>query len=110
MGSFMMGGTGNVINHSVQPALTSSFIEPMSFRERIQNWIMISVSTAFLSWQTNLMYTYQKKFIFDEFGIEVSHPEVTQMKKQALYLGGSHPITTVPGSMLPMWWRSEGST
>jgi len=91
--SFMMGGTGNVINHSIQPSLTSSFIEPMTFKERIQNWIMISVSKAFLGWQTNLMYSYQKKFFFDEFGIELSHPGDTQIKKQALYLGGSHPIT-----------------
>ena len=92
--SMLTAGSTNLINHSVQPAAHSApFIEPMSFKERLQNHFSVFRTTLFTNWQTDSMYEYHKEFLEEELGVEVKDPHVTLKEKVALVLAASHPVT-----------------
>ena len=99
--SIMMKGTGNVINHSIQPYPSVPFVEPMTLSERIQNHFMANVGTVYVNWMTNSMFEHQQKFLKAEFGLDVVHPSVTIQQKFAILLAGSHPITHGAWQYLP---------
>ena len=69
-----MGGTTNVINHSVQPNLMATHIEPMTFVERVKNHAISSFFDMYMRWLTNLQFEYQKEFLSEELGLEMKDP------------------------------------
>ena len=70
----VMGGTTNVINHSVQPNLMATHIEPMTFVERVKNHAISSFFDMYMRWLTNLQFEYQKEFLSEELGLGVKDP------------------------------------
>lgn len=92
--SMLTEGSTNIINHSVQPAAHSApFIEPLSFKERLQNHFSIFRTTLFTNWQTDSMFVYHKEFLKEELGVDVQDPHLTLREKVALVLAASHPVT-----------------
>jgi len=92
--SMLTEGSTNIINHSVQPAAHSApFIEPLSFKERLQNHFSIFRTTLFTNWQTDSMFVYHKEFLKEELGVDVKDPHLTLREKVALVLAASHPVT-----------------
>ena len=70
----IMGGTTNVINHSIQPTLLAPHIEPMTFVERLKNHAISSFFDAYWRWWTHLQFEYQGEFLREELGLEVKEP------------------------------------
>jgi len=92
--SMLTEGSTNIINHSVQPSAHSApFIEPLSFKERLQNHFSNLRNTLFTNWQTDSMFAYHKEFLKEELGVEVKDPHLTLREKVALVLAASHPVT-----------------
>ena len=88
-----MGGSGNTINHSIQPYIAVPFLEPMTFLERMSNHAMIYFIDIFMNWLTASQFEYQKEFLSSQLGVEVVHPGITMREKLALVVAASHPIT-----------------
>ena len=88
-----MGGSGNTINHSIQPYLAVPFIEPMTFLDRMANHAMIYFIDMFMDWLTASQFEYQKEFLSSELGVDVVNPRITMRDKLALVVASSHPIT-----------------
>ena len=95
-----MKGSGNVINHSIQPYLGVPYLEPMTFLQRLSNHGIIFVGGYFLDWQTNAIFAYQKEYL-NEYGIEVSHPDAILRERISLVISSSHPITHGAWQYLP---------
>ena len=91
--SYTMFGSGNEINHSIQPYVGVPFIEPMTFLNRLTNHAMIQFISMFMDWQTSSLYKYQKEFLSSELGLDVVHPGTTMRAKMALVIATSHPLT-----------------
>ena len=91
--SYTMVGSGNDINHSVQPYVGLPFIEPMTFLNRLTNHAFVQFITMFMEWQTSSLYQYQKEFLSSELGLDVAHPGTTMRTKMAMVIAASHPIT-----------------
>ena len=53
-------GSSNVINHSIQPYWMVSFIELMTFPERIQNHELISLGQPSLACKPTMFSTFTK--------------------------------------------------
>ena len=97
----LMTGSGNVINHSVQPYLAIPFIEPMTFVQRISNHAMIFFGKYFLDWQANALHAYQNEHLKNEVGFEISYPETILRERISLVISSSHPITHGAWQYLP---------
>ena len=88
-----MTGSGNVINHSVQPYLAGSCIEPMTFAQRLGNHAIMFFGKHFIDWQANALFAYQKEYLKNEVGLEVSDAETILRERISLVISSSHPIT-----------------
>ena len=98
---FMMTGTTNVINHSVQPSLIAPLIEPMSFTDRLKNQVLVNVVDLYMTWYTGFMFSFQEDFLKNELGLEVNHPNTILRNRVSLYISASHPITHGAWQYLP---------
>ena len=96
-----MTGTGNVVNHSVRPYVALPYLEPMTFVQRLGNHAMMFFGKHFMDWQSNALFTYQKKYLKDEVGLEVSPPGTVLRERISLVLSCSHPITHGSWQHLP---------
>jgi len=99
--SFMMKGTTNVINHSVQPSLLAPLIEPMSFMDRLKNQALVNFVDLYMIWWTSFMFSFQKDFLKSELGLDVNDPDTILTERLAIYLSHSHPITHGAWQYLP---------
>ena len=99
--SFMMKGTTNVINHSVQPSLLAPLIEPMSFMDRLKNHALVNFVDLYMIWWTGFMFSFQKDFLKSELGLDVNDPDTILTERLAIYLSHSHPITHGAWQYLP---------
>jgi len=95
--SFLLSGTGNVINPSIQPLLTSRFIEPMSFGERLQNHFLSTFSDLFIWWLNRGITDIQRK----KFGPEIRNPSDIIKERFSVFLGCSHSTTHGSWPYLP---------
>ena len=96
-----MTGSGNVINHSVQPYLAGPCIEPMTFAQRLGNHAIMFFGKHFIDWQANALFAYQKEYLRDEVGLELSDPERILRERISLVISSSHPITHGAWQFLP---------
>ena len=97
-----MTGSGNVINYSVQPYVAVPFLEPMTFLQRFGNHAMMFFGKHFMDWQSNALLAYQKEYLKDEVGLEVSPDVGTVLREHiSLVLSCSHPITHGAWQYLP---------
>ena len=96
-----MTGSGNVINHSVQPYLAGPCIEPMTFAQRLGNHAIMFFGKHFIDWQANALFGYQKEYLKDEVGLEVSDSETILRERISLVISSSHPITHGAWQFLP---------
>jgi glucuronosyltransferase len=99
--SLMMKGTTNVINNSIQPFITAPFIEPMTFLNRLHNQALTVFVSLFFDWQVYSQFPYQQEFLRTELGVEITDPSVTNERRMALMIGGSHPVTHGAWQYLP---------
>ena len=97
----LMTGSGNVINHSVQPYLAGPCIEPMTFAQRLGNHAIMFFGRLFIDWQANALFAYQKEYLKDEVGLEVSDPEKILRERISIVISSSHPITHGAWQYLP---------
>jgi len=95
--SFLMPGTGNVMNPSVQPFLTAPHIEPMTFSERIINHVIKFTWESLLYQMGNSILEVQKTIV--ETMIE--HPMEILRKRTALVISCSHYVTHGSWPYLP---------
>ena len=95
-------GSGNVVNHSVQPYAAVPYLEPMTFLQRLGNHAMMFFGKHFMDWQSNALLAYQKEYLKDEVGLEVSPTVETVLRERiSLVLSCSHPITHGAWQYLP---------
>ena len=99
--STLTKGTGNIINHSIQPYQISSFIEPMTFANRLTNHAIYTLSQLFMDWIADEMYNHQKEFLKNELSLEISHPELIIKDKFSVLLTCSHVVTHGAWQYLP---------
>ena len=99
--SFMLTGTTNVINHSVQPSLLAPLIEPMSFTDRLKNQVLVSFVGLYMTWYTGFMFSFQEEFLKNELGLEVNDPDTVLKNRVSVYIAASHPITHGAWQYLP---------
>eukprot|EP00092_Neocalanus_flemingeri_P003408 GFUD01003650.1.p1 GENE.GFUD01003650.1~~GFUD01003650.1.p1 ORF type:complete len:432 (-),score=95.64 GFUD01003650.1:147-1376(-) len=95
--SFLMAGTGNMINPSVQPSIIAPFIEPMSFGKRIQNHFLTAVFDAWIAWFYRGIAEIQRKSL----GQEIRNPYDIMKERFSIYLGCSHFTTHGSWPYLP---------
>ena len=89
-------GSGNVVNHSVQPYVAVPFLEPMTFLQRLGNNAMMFFGKHFMDWQANSQLAYQKEYLKNEVGLEVcaSGSVATVLRDRiSLVISCSHPVT-----------------
>ena len=89
----IMGGTTNLINHSIQPTLLAPHIEPMTFVERLKNHAISSFFDIYMRWWTHLQFEYQQEFFREELGLEVKEPTAIMRSRSSILISASHPIT-----------------
>ena len=94
---WLLSATGNHINLSLQPLLTSSFIEPMTFQQRLMNHLENAVR--------QLASTYPATKIFDAranlMGLhDLSFEEILR-KRFSVFLSNHHPVTHGAWPYLP---------
>ena len=99
--SSVLKGTGNIINHSIQPYPTAPFLEPMTFANRLTNHVIYTMWKLFLDWIADEMYNHQKEFLKNQLSLEISHPELTIKDKFSVLLTCSHVITHGAWQYLP---------
>ena len=91
-----MTGSGNVINHSVQPYVAVPFLEPMTFLQRFGNHAMMFFGKHFMVWQANALLAHQKEYLKNEVGLDMSSAETVETvlrERISLVISCSHPIT-----------------
>jgi len=98
---FMIKGTSNEINYSVQPLITSPFIEPMTFRQRLVNHAMVFASQQFIGYISNQFHKHQSAFLERELGVIVRSPDEVLEERVAIMLTSSHPVTHGAWPYLP---------
>jgi len=99
-----MTGSGNVINHSVQPYVAVPFLEPMTFLQRFGNHAMMFFGKHFMVWQANALLAHQKEYLKDEVGLDMSSAETVETvlrERISLVISCSHPITHGAWQYLP---------
>ena len=99
-----MTGSGNVINHSVQPYVAVPFLEPMTFLQRLGNHAMMFFGKHFMDWQANALLAHQKEYLKDEVGLGMSSADTVETvlrERISLVLSCSHPITHGAWQYLP---------
>ena len=86
---WLLSATGNDINLSVQPLLTSSFIEPMTFKQRLMNHLESAVR--------HLTSTYPAEKIYDlrasRMGFHDLSLQEILSKRFSVFLSNHHPVT-----------------
>jgi len=97
----VIGGTTNLINHSIQPTLLAPHIEPMTFVQRIKNHAISSFFDIFMRWWTHLQFEYQEEFFREELGLEMKEPTAIMRSRSSILLAASHPITHGAWQYLP---------
>ena len=98
---FMIDGTTNEINYSVRPLITSPFIEPMSFKQRLINHAMVFFSQQVLGYMSNQFHKHQSAFLERELGVMVRSPDEVLEERVAVMLTSSHPVTHGAWPYLP---------
>jgi len=94
---FLLIGTGNVPNLSLQPQLQALHIEPMSFKERFANHLQNLVSETFISWVEGRTAVH----LSQELGRPVRRSSEVVRDRFSLYIGCSHPVTHGAWPYLP---------
>eukprot|EP00092_Neocalanus_flemingeri_P008275 GFUD01008921.1.p1 GENE.GFUD01008921.1~~GFUD01008921.1.p1 ORF type:complete len:518 (+),score=101.98 GFUD01008921.1:234-1556(+) len=95
--SFLMRGTGNVMNPSVQPLITAPFIEPMTFSQRIINHFIIEMWDFIVHKMGNSIHAVQKSFL----GRDSEDSMKVLKKRTALVIACSHYVTHGSWPYLP---------
>ena len=96
--TFIMEGTGNVLNWSVQPPASALNIEPLSFFERLTNHMMGNVAEKiFFRWFTKSIHHHQQ----GKLGQAVRNPYDIIRDRLSIILSASHPVTHGSWPYLP---------
>ena len=98
---FMTHGTTNVINYSVQPLVTSPFIEPMTLMQRLINHAMVFFSQQVIGYMSRQFHKHQSAFLEKELGVVVRTPDMVLEERVAIMLSSSHPVTHGAWPYLP---------
>jgi len=98
---FMIHGTTNVINYSVQPLIISPFIEPMTLMQRLINHALVFYSQQILGYMSHQFHKHQSAFLEKELGIAVRSPDLVLEERVAIMLTSSHPVTHGAWPYLP---------
>jgi len=93
---FQMLGTGNVMNPSIQPLLTSPFIEPLTFYQRLVNHFSIATFDISMDQTADGIHEAQRRIIPD-----IDHPKGILRRRSALVLSCSHYVTHGSWPYLP---------
>ena len=80
---------GNILNPSVQPYLFTTFIEPMSFKERLINHLLYKISSLGVEWFSKQGATVMSK----HYNMQIPSAADVMREKTALLLTCSHPVT-----------------
>ena len=97
----IMGGTTNVINHSVHPSILAPHIEPMTFSERIKNHAISYFFDLFIRWWTQVQFEYQEEFLRGNLGLDVKDPSSVMKSRASIFISVSHPVTHGAWQYLP---------
>ena len=97
----LLHGTTNEINYSVQPLVTSPFIEPMTLTQRLANHARVFFSKQVIELVSNQFHKHQSAFLEEELGLVVRSPDVVLEERVAVMLTSSHPITHGAWPYLP---------
>ena len=93
---WLLTDTGNPINLSIQPLVTASFIEPMTFVERLKNHFENCVRSFSWGYVTYKLFEARA----DKMGVRASYEEVFA-RRFSLYLSNHHPVTHGSWPYLP---------
>ena len=93
---WLLAATGNEINLSVQPLLTSGFIEPMTFRQRLMNHLENAVRQFTTTYSAAKIYEVRAR----RMGFHDSYKEVLS-SRFSIFLSNHHPVTHGAWPYLP---------
>merc|ERR1712215_79502 len=93
---FQMVGTGNIMNPSIQPLITSPFIEPLTFYQRLTNHFSLATFDFSMDYSADGIHEAQKAI--DK---EIDHPKDILRKRTALVIACSHYVTHGSWPYLP---------
>jgi len=93
---FQMVGTGNIMNPSIQPLITSPFIEPLTFYQRLTNHFSLATFDISMDYSADGIHEAQKAI--DK---EIDHPKDILRKRTALVIACSHYVTHGSWPYLP---------
>lgn len=93
---FQMLGTGNIMNPSIQPLLTSPFIEPLTFYQRLINHFSLTLFDLTMDKAADGIHEAQGTI---KEGID--HPKEILRKRTALVIACSHYVTHGSWPYLP---------
>ena len=102
--SFVMEGTGNEINLSIQPSSMSRSIEPLSFFERLENHIRRKGESWFMNWLATSIHHHLQETI----GEHTRHPLDILQDRLSVILSASHPVTHGSWPYLPNYIEIGG--
>ena len=80
---------GNILNPSVQPYLFTTFIEPMTFKERLINHFLYKISCLGVEWFSRV----GARIMSEHYGEELPSAADVMRNRTALLLTCSHPVT-----------------
>jgi len=83
-----MLGTGNVMNPSIQPLLTSQFIEPLTFYQRLLNHFSLFTFDLSMDMAADGIHKAQLSIKKD-----IDHPKEILKRRTALVIASSHYVT-----------------
>ena len=86
---WLLAQTGNEINLSVQPLLTSSFIEPMSFVQRLKNHIESYIRHFSTTYVASKIYELRAR----KMGVTDQTYEEIMASRFSVFLSNHHPVT-----------------
>ena len=87
--SFGMAGTGIDINLSVQPSIRGTYLEPMTFLQRVRNHIQFRADLWIIEWIFNKVADHQR----DKLETEMRRPMDIMRERFSLLISASHPVT-----------------
>ena len=102
--SFVMDGTGNVINLSVQPSSMTRYIEPLSFSQRIENHLSRFGELTWMYWLADSVNGH----LHQQLGKHTRHSHVILRDRLSIILSASHPVTHGAWPYLPNYIELGG--
>ena len=92
-----LGGTGNIINLSVQPMLMTKYIEPMTFLQRVANHLLTIADRLWV-----MVFRYRAEVIRTrELGYELRSEAEVMEERFSVFISNHHPVTHGSWPYLP---------